>query len=197
MKLVFATRNPNKVQEVRSVLFDAGLDLELLSLDDINCKVELPETTGTIPGNAIQKAQYIWDHFNINVFSEDTGLEIEALEGRPGVDTAYYAGPERDAKRNMQKVLDELADRQNRKAQFRTVIALYIDGHLQTFEGIVKGQIAKEMRGKQGFGYDPIFIPEDHSQTFAELPSTTKKEISHRARAVRKLIIGLKEKLVP
>lgn len=183
-KIVFATNNANKIREVREAL---GYKYVFLSLADINCLEELPETTDTIPGNALQKAQYVHEHYQQDCFSEDTGLEIDALNGAPGVHTAYYAGPERDAQKNMARVLNELLGQENRGAQFRTVIALIIDGVEHTFEGIVRGRIAEAPQGAKGFGYDPIFIPEGHSTTFAEMDSQAKNAISHRGRAVEKL----------
>ena len=184
-EIVFATRNPNKIKEVAAMLSDK---VTLIGLDEIGCEEELPETTDTIPGNALQKANYVKKHFNYNCFAEDTGLEVEALNGEPGVHTAYYAGPERDAIANMAKVLSGLENKQNRKARFRTVIALILNDQTYTFEGIVNGKIAFSPQGDGGFGYDPIFIPEGYEQSFGELDKEVKNKISHRARAVEKLI---------
>ena len=184
-EIVFATRNPNKIKEVAAMLSDK---VTLIGLDEIGCEEELPETTDTIPGNALQKANYVKKHFNYNCFAEDTGLEVEALNGEPGVHTAYYAGPERDAIANMAKVLSGLENKQNRKARFRTVIALILNDQRYTFEGIVNGKIAFSPQGDGGFGYDPIFIPEGYEQSFGELDKEVKNKISHRARAVEKLI---------
>lgn len=189
--IVFATGNPYKVQEVGAVLKDR---YKIKSLQDIGCTVDLPETSPSLEGNALQKARYVYEHFSVNCFSEDTGLEIEALNGEPGVYTARYAGPQRDAKDNMDLVLQKLQHQENRRARFRTVVALIIEGEEFTFEGIVNGRIARAKKGGGGFGYDPIFIPEGHSRTFAELPAEEKNKISHRARAVAKLIGFLNQK---
>ena len=187
-QLVFATANPNKVAEVKSKLGD-GYDF--LSLADIGCSEEIPETTGTLEGNALQKAKYVKDNYGYDCFAEDSGLEIDMLDNQPGVDAAHYSGS-RDAVANMEKVLDELEGKIHRKARFRAVIALVQDGKEQLFEGRVDGYIAKQMTGDGGFGYDPIFIPEGHTKTFAQLPQEVKKEISHRSRAVEKLVGFLK-----
>ncbi len=194
-QLVFATANPHKVAEVAAKLAELSAlqsqpPLPLLGLQDIGCLEELPETTGTIPGNAMQKARYVRDHYRVNVFAEDSGLEINALEGRPGVDTAHYSGS-RDHEANMDRVLAELAhvtSPEARAARFVAVFALcLVDGREWLFEGSVEGQIAFAKTGSGGFGYDPIFMPEGHTQTFASLPDTVKLEISHRARAVIQL----------
>ncbi len=182
--IVIATNNPNKIREIHEVLDGA---FEVKGLKDIGCHEELPETTGTIPGNAIQKATYVFEHYGVDCFSEDTGLEINALDGLPGVDTAHYAGPERDALANMNLVLQQLQGREDRSARFRTVIALILNGQLHTFEGVAEGRIAQERSGKEGFGYDPVFIPEGYMQTFAELPREVKNTISHRSKATAKL----------
>lgn len=166
---------------------------EIVSLKSIGCEEDIPETQPTLEGNALQKARYVKENYGADCFSEDTGLEIEALGGAPGVITARYAGPERDPDANMDLVLQKLQDKTNRKAQFRTVIALIINGEEHLFEGIVTGRIAHEKRGAGGFGYDPIFIPDGYEQTFAELSAEIKNDISHRARATRKLIGFLKE----
>ena len=189
-QMVFATANPNKVAEVKLKL---GEGYNFLSLVEIGCTEEIPETSGTLEGNALQKARYIKDMYGYDCFAEDSGLEIDALENRPGVDTAHYSGS-RDAKANMIKVLKELSGQVERNARFRAVIAL-IQGDEETlFEGRVDGWIAKEMAGDGGFGYDPIFIPEEHKLTFAQLPQEIKKGISHRSRAVAKLVDHLKRK---
>ena len=185
MKIVFATNNQHKLSEIRSILGDT---IEVLSLKDIGCDVDIPETGKTLEENALQKAQYIYDHYHMDCFADDTGLEVDALGGAPGVYSARYAGGEgHDSEANMAKLLHELGDNSNRKARFRTVIALIIDGKVNTFEGIVKGEIIRERRGGEGFGYDPIFQPEGYDKTFAELGMDIKNHISHRAKAVHKL----------
>lgn len=190
-KIVFATNNPNKIREVNVLL--SG-QYQFLSLKDIGCLEELEESSDTLEGNAIQKAQYVYDTYNRDCFSEDTGLEVHALDGAPGVITARYAGSERDNQANMAKVLAELENKKDRSAQFRTILALFIDGQQHLFEGIVKGHIALQPSGEGGFGYDPIFIPEGHSSAFAEMPATSKNAISHRGRAIQKLINFLERK---
>ena len=191
--IVFATNNPNKLAEIRKIV---GSDINILSLKDINCNEELPETHETIPENAVEKAQYVYDHYGHNCFSEDTGLEVTALNGEPGVHAAHYAGPARDAEANMTKVLEGLEGKSDRSARFRTVIALIIDGTVHQFEGIVNGNITLTKSGDTGFGYDPIFSPEGYEGTFATLGLTIKNEISHRARAMKKLIQWLEEKKI-
>ena len=186
MALVFATNNPNKIAEIRNQLGDRYV---FKSLEDIGCTEEIPETTGTIPGNAAQKAHFIKDNYGHDCFSEDTGLEIEALDGAPGVATAHYAGPQRDAAANNAKVLNELRDVAYRRAQFRTVICLVVGGEEHLFEGTCAGNVAKEPTGRGGFGYDPIFIPDEaDGRAFAQMTKTEKQAISHRGRAVAKLI---------
>jgi XTP/dITP diphosphohydrolase len=180
MDLVFATNNAHKLDEVQTILHNR---LNILSLKDIEFVKELPETTGSITGNAIQKAQALFNETGFACFADDTGLEIDALDGNPGVDTAHYAGPERDSIKNMNRVLSEMDGVEVRSARFITVIAFVNENCVQTFEGEVKGKIALAISGQGGFGYDPIFIPEGFDQTFAELPQTIKNEISHRARA--------------
>ncbi|MEM9822327.1 MAG: non-canonical purine NTP diphosphatase [Bacteroidota bacterium] len=189
-QLIFATGNPNKVREVRELLL--GI-MEVKSMKEIGCHEDLPETNPTLEANAIQKAQYLVDHYQVNCFSEDTGLEVDALNGEPGVYSARYSGPERDANRNMEMVLEKLGTQSNRGAQFRTVIALLLNGTTHLFEGIVRGRIAHEKVGEKGFGYDPIFIPDGYETTFAEMDSSEKNKISHRARAIEKLIAFLKQ----
>lgn len=184
-EIVFATSNPNKIREVKELLKDR---VSLLGLKDINCTEEIPETTNTIEGNALQKARYVYEHYNVNCFSEDSGLEIDALNGAPGVHTAYYAGPERDPDANMALVLEQLYNIVERGAQFKTVIALILDNQEYTFTGIARGKIALERTGNKGFGYDPIFIPNGYTHTFAEIDAKTKNSISHRGKAVRQLI---------
>ncbi len=188
-KLVFATNNQHKLEEVSAIL---GNHIELLSLKDINCETDIPETADTLEGNALLKAQYIYNNFNLNCFADDTGLEIEALNNEPGVYSARYAGEDKSAEANMLKVLDKLKNESNRKAQFRTAVSLILDGKEYLFEGIIKGEIIKEKRGNSGFGYDPVFIPEGYNQTFAEMGNEIKNKISHRALAINKLCDFLK-----
>lgn len=197
MKIVFATNNKNKLAEIRNIL---GKSIDVLSLSDINCHVDIPETGTTLEENARQKAEYIYEHYHMSVFADDTGLEVDALNGAPGVYSARYAGGEgHDSEANMTKLLHELGRNSNRKAQFRTVIALYEKTNdadkplIHEFEGIVKGAIISERRGCEGFGYDPIFEPEGYNKTFAELGSEIKNRISHRAKAVEKLAEYLKK----
>lgn len=205
MKIVFATNNAHKLSEIRSIL---GESIEVLSLKDIGCDVDIPETGTTLEANALQKAQYIYDHYHMDVFADDTGLEVEALNGAPGVYSARYASlpdnpvktysASHDSEANMTRLLYELQGKDNRKARFRTVIALIQKKNVcpcgctsikevHQFEGIVEGEIIQERRGGEGFGYDPIFQPDGYDQTFAELGMDIKNHISHRARAVQKL----------
>lgn len=190
-KLVIATNNAHKLEEIRAILGDR---VEILSLADIDFHEDIPETADTLEGNALQKAHYIYDRFGLDVFADDTGLEVTALGMGPGVHTARYAYPDRhDPKANTLKLLRELQDKADRSARFRTVIALIENGEEHLFEGIVEGQIATEERGSQGFGYDPVFSPREYpQQTFAELGVEIKNVISHRARAVQKLAEYLK-----
>ncbi len=189
MKICFATNNPNKLKEIRQIL---GTGFEIVSLQDIGCHEELPETHETLEENSAEKAEYVYARYQVPVFADDTGLEVDALNGEPGVYTAMYAGPERDAHKNMQKVINGLAEKPDRAAAFRTIIT-YIDASgTFAFEGKVTGRIAAQQRGAEGFGYDPIFIPEDYAETFAELPSEVKNSISHRKRAIQKLVDFLK-----
>lgn len=191
MKLVFATNNAHKLEEISSILGDK---IELLSLKDIGCHADIPETADTLEGNALLKSSFIYRNYGLNSFGDDTGLEVEALGGAPGVYSARYAGGEgHDSQANMRKLLRELEGVENRKARFRTVISLILDGKEYLFEGIIDGEIIKEKRGGSGFGYDPIFKPEGYEQTFAELGAEVKNEISHRALAVKKLAQFLKE----
>lgn len=189
-KLVFATNNLHKLEEVSHILEGK---IELLSLKDINCDTDIPETADTLEGNALLKAEYVNQHYGLNCFADDTGLEIEALNNEPGVYSARYAGTDKDSEANMMKVLNNLEGIENRKAQFRTAISLVIDNKSYLFEGIIKGEIIKEKKGSEGFGYDPIFVPEGYNETFAELGSDIKNNISHRALAVNKLCEFLKE----
>lgn len=188
-KMVVATNNAHKLKEIAAIL---GQEIELLSLKDIQCFADIPETADTLEGNARQKAMYIYENYGMDCFADDTGLEVEALGGAPGVFSARYAGEGHDSEANMQKLLKELAGKENRKAQFRTVICLIRNGKEHLFEGIVKGEIILEKRGGEGFGYDPIFVPEGYDLTFAELGDDVKNTISHRARAVEKLCQFLK-----
>ncbi|WP_221658689.1 non-canonical purine NTP diphosphatase [Bacteroides salyersiae] len=182
--LVFATNNLHKLKEVSAILKDK---IELLSLNDINCHTDIPETADTLEGNALLKAQFIHAHYEINCFADDTGLEVEVLNGRPGVYSARYAGDAHNSEANMLKLLQDMEGKENRRAQFRTVISLILDENTYQFEGIIKGRIIEEKRGLSGFGYDPIFIPEGYDETFAELGDEIKNKISHRAQAVNKL----------
>ena len=185
MKIVFASNNKNKIQEIKNQL---PKEIELVSLEDIGCFEDIPETAETIEGNAILKANYVTERYNLPCFADDTGLEIEALNNEPGVYSARYAGEQRDSNDNMDKVLEKLMDIENRKAQFKTVITLNLNNEQYLFTGIVKGNIGIEKVGNDGFGYDPIFTPENHSITFAEMDLNQKNEISHRGRAVKQLI---------
>lgn len=182
--LVFATNNKHKLDEVRKIT--SGL-VNIVSLEDIDCHDDIPETSDTLEGNALQKAEYIKEHYGLDCFADDTGLEVEALNNAPGVYSARYAGPGHDSEANMNKLLEEMNNIENRKARFRTVIALLLNGKQYVFEGIVNGEITKEKRGTTGFGYDPIFIPDNYTQTFAEMGNDIKNTISHRAEAVKKL----------
>ena len=202
MKIVFATNNQHKLSEIRSILGDS---IEVLSLKDIGCDVDIPETGTTLEENALQKAQYVYDHYHISCFADDTGLEVDALDGAPGVYSARYASMagdsgqlSHDSEANMARLLKELGNNNNRKARFRTVIALIQKKdvcpcgctsikEIHKFEGIVEGEIIRERRGGEGFGYDPIFQPNGYDQTFAELGMEIKNHISHRARATQKL----------
>ena len=184
-KLVFDTNNAHKLEEVAAILGD---QVELLSLNDIGCQADIPETAATLEGNALLKSSYIYKNYHLDCFADDTGLEVEALNGAPGVYSARYAGGEgHDAQANMLKLLHELEGKENRKAQFRTAISLILDGKEYLFEGVIKGEIIKEKRGDSGFGYDPVFMPEGYDRTFAELGNDIKNQISHRALAVQKL----------
>lgn len=190
MKLVFATNNRHKLDEVRAIVGDR---VEVLSLNDIGCHDDIPETADTLQGNALIKARYIYEKFGVDCFADDTGLEVEALDGAPGVYSARYAGEECDSEANMQKLLHNLTGKSNRNAQFRTVIALIIKGEEKLFNGIVKGTITEEKRGDSGFGYDPVFVPEGFSESFAQMSGDMKNSISHRYRATRELSNYLKE----
>lgn len=184
LKIVFATHNPHKLQEVKFMLPDG---IELIGLDKLDFYDDIPETRDTLEGNALQKARFIFEKFGVNCFADDTGLEVDALNGRPGVHSARYAGDGNDSNANMDKLLDELKSSANRRAQFRTVIALIIDGEELLFNGIAEGEIIDEKRGKEGFGYDPIFIPKGYRETFAQMPLPKKNRISHRFKATKML----------
>ena len=190
MKLVFATNNRHKLEEVRAIL---GNKIEVLSLNDIDCHDDIPETSDTLEGNALIKARYIHEKFGVDCFADDTGLEVEALNGEPGVYSARYAGEDCNPEANMYKLLQNLTGENNRNAQFRTVIALIINGEEKLFNGIVKGTISREKMGNAGFGYDPIFIPEGFSESFAQMTSEMKNSISHRYRATEELSNYLKQ----
>lgn len=190
MKLVFASNNKNKIAEIQQLIGDK---FEIVSLQDIGCTEDIPETAETIEGNAILKAQYVYDKYGLSCFADDTGLEIEALNGEPGVYSARYAGEQKNADDNMALVLQKLESQTNRSAQFKTVIALNFGSEHFLFEGIVKGTITPIKRGNEGFGYDPIFQPEGFDVTFAEMSMQQKATISHRGKAVEKLVNFLKK----
>ena len=185
MKIVFATNNKHKLEEIKDIL---GKDFEIVSLDEIGCHEDIPETGLTLEENARQKSSYVVEHYGQNCFADDTGLEVDALNGEPGVHSARYAeGTDHDSEANMRKLLSKMANVKDRTARFRTVISLIINGVEYQFEGRVEGRIATEKHGTEGFGYDPIFIPEGYDKSFAELGEEVKNQISHRARAVKKL----------
>ena len=191
-KIVFATNNKHKLDEIRKIL---GNQFEIVSLREIGCDVDIPENGETLEENALMKAEYVKQHFGIDCFADDTGLEVEALQGAPGVHSARYAeGTDHDSNANMDKLLRNLGNNNNRKARFRTVIALLFNGETHLFDGIVNGNIIYERHGTEGFGYDPIFVPDGYEQTFAELGMEIKNQISHRARAVNKLAAFLNDK---
>jgi XTP/dITP diphosphohydrolase len=189
--IVFATNNAHKLEEVRAIISGK---IRIVSLSDIGCVEELPETSDTLEGNALQKANYVKEHFGYDCFADDTGLEVEALNGEPGVRSARYAGDGHDSNANIEKLLSKLAGQPNRKARFRTVIALIMNGKTEFFEGRINGQIIDERRGNTGFGYDPVFIPDGYAKTFAELGADEKNKISHRAIAARKLALWVNGK---
>ena len=184
-ELCFATNNAHKLEEIQAIL---GNSFELIGLKETGCKEELPETGNTLEANSLQKAQYLYDHYQVNCFADDSGLEVQALGGEPGVDSAHYAGPQRSHADNVNLLLKNLANKTNRSAQFRTVITLIQNGEITQFEGSIKGQIIGELRGTQGFGYDPIFVPDGHTATFAEMSLAEKGKISHRTKAFEKLV---------
>ncbi len=185
MQLVFASNNQNKIKEIQKLIPES---IQLLSLEDIGCIEEIPETAPTIEGNAIQKANYVTEKYGYNCFADDTGLEVNALNGAPGVYSARYAGEQKSAQDNMDKLIANLEDQTDRSAQFKTVICLNLNGEQQLFTGIIKGTIIKEKIGTNGFGYDPIFIAENGTQTFAQLSMEEKSKISHRGIAVQQLV---------
>ena len=189
MKLVFASNNKNKIIEIQNILPDT---IEILSLEDIGCFEEIPETADTIEGNAILKANYVTEKFGYDCFADDSGLEVESLNGAPGVYSARYAGEHKNNEDNIDKLLIELSEKDNRKAQFKTVIALNLNAESHLFTGIAKGEIIKERIGTNGFGYDPVFQPEDHDRTFAEFSLAERYDKSHRAKAVKQLTSFLK-----
>ena len=188
MNIIFATNNKNKLKEIQNVVPERFI---IDSLSDIGCNEEIPEIGTTLKANASQKSKYVLNKYHKNCFSDDTGLEIDALGGEPGVYSARYAGPRRNSNQNMDKVLDNLANEENRKAHFKTVISLVLEDKEYFFEGVCEGTITKEKSGAEGFGYDPIFIPNGYSKTFAEMTLKEKGEISHRGKAFQKLIYFL------
>ena len=185
MKIVFATNNPNKILEIQSML---PKNIEIISLESIGCHEDIPETANTIEGNAIQKANYVLEKYGYDCFADDTGLEVEILNNEPGVFSARYAGKQRNADDNMNKLLSQLENKSDRKAQFKTIICLNLKGKQHLFTGIAKGEITIQKIGKGGFGYDPIFRPEGFDQTFAEISLEIKNQISHRGKATKELI---------
>lgn len=185
MKLVFATNNEHKLEEVKQMLDNRFI---ILGLSEIGCYEDIPETAETLEENATQKSRYVFEKYGLNCFADDTGLEVEALNMQPGVYSARYAGAQRNAEDNIQKLLSELDKIKNRKARFRTVISLIIDGNETSFEGIVNGNILQAKQGEEGFGYDPIFQPEGYNLSFAEMEMSQKNKMSHRGRAIAKLI---------
>lgn len=188
-EICFATNNKNKIAEVSQMLEGKH---KLLSLEDIGCHEELPEEQDTLEGNSRQKAMYVWENYQTNCFADDTGLEVAALNGAPGVYSARYAGPQRNNDDNIKLLLQNLAGKPDRSAQFRTYITLILDGQEHQFEGVVTGHITEAWKGDKGFGYDPVFIPDGFSKTFAEMTSEEKNAISHRGKAMQKLIGFLK-----
>ena len=190
-KLVYATNNTHNLEEIRAIL---GVQVEVLSLKDIHCEADIPETADTLEGNAALKAEYVYRNYGLDCFADDTGLEVEALNGAPGIYSARYAGGEgHDSEANMKKLLHEMEGQDNRRAQFRTAICLIEGGKDHLFEGVVRGEIIRYRRGTSGFGYDPVFVPEGYTETFAEMGNEEKNKISHRARAVQKLCAYLKK----
>ncbi len=189
MKLVFATHNQNKFKEVKALMPSY---IELLSLTDIGCHEDIPETSDTIEGNAMLKSKFVKENYGYDCFADDTGLEVQALDNKPGVYSARYAGIENNAEANMTKLLNKLEGKSNRDAQFKTAISLLINGEEKLFIGICEGEITKERYGKKGFGYDPIFQPKSFDKTFAQMSLEQKSELSHRGKAIKKLVVYLK-----
>tara|TARA_B100000287_G_scaffold250567_1_gene235476 strand:+ start:195 stop:791 length:597 start_codon:yes stop_codon:yes gene_type:complete len=188
MKIVFATNNPNKLKEIQTLI---PKEIEIISLKEIGCTEDIPETGDTLEANAFQKVHYVKENYNYDCFADDTGLEIDALNGAPGVYSARYAGPEKSAEANIEKILNELQGKENRKAKFRTAIALTLNNEEHLFEGEINGHISKVKQGNEGFGYDPIFMPENEKRSFAQMSMEEKGTISHRGRAVKKLVTYL------
>ena len=191
MKICFATNNKKKIEEVKAAL---GSEFQIVSLEDIGCFEELPETGDTLEFNAFQKARHVKDHYGVDCFADDTGLEVEALDGAPGVYSGRYAGEPRSDERNIDKLLDSMTGKENRQARFRTVIALLLDGKEYQFDGIAKGDILDHRVGEKGFGYDPVFRPEGYELTFAEISLEDKNKISHRGKAVKALVEFLRQR---
>jgi XTP/dITP diphosphohydrolase len=189
-KIIFATNNKHKLEEVKAILKN---DFEIISLSEIGCNEEIPETADTLEGNAALKAKFVFERYGIDCFADDTGLEIEALNGRPGVYSARYAGVPSNSNNNLMKVLKEMEGQTNRNARFRTVICFIENAKYHYFEGIIKGKIAENPQGTHGFGYDPIFIPDGYDKSFAAMNLDTKNSISHRALAIRKFTNYLKQ----
>jgi len=185
IKLCFASNNAHKIEEIQAIL---GEKFEILTLNQIGCTEDLAETQATIEGNSLQKAQYIWENYHTNCFADDSGLEVDALNGEPGVYSARYAGEHGNHAKNMEKLLKNLQGITNRAAQFKSVITLILAGEIHQFEGIVRGKIIDQKRGSQGFGYDPLFVPDGYNRTFAEMSLAEKNPISHRGFAVEKLV---------
>jgi len=184
MKLCFATNNAHKLEEIQDLLGDS---FTLTTLREIGCEEEIPEPHDTIPENSFEKAEYVWKNYGIDCFADDSGLEVDALNGEPGVHSAYYGGPQRDADANMDLLLQNLRGHSNLKARFICVITLVLGGDYRQFEGVIEGSISMEKKGSHGFGYNPVFIPEGHTRTFAEMTMQEKSELSHRGRAFEKL----------
>ena len=194
MKIVFATNNPNKLKEIQTLI---PKEIEIISLKEIGCTEDIPETGDTLEANAFQKVHYVKENYNYDCFADDTGLEIDALNGAPGVYSARYAGPEKSAEANIEKILNELQGKENRKAKFRTAIALTLNNEEHLFEGEINGHISKVKQGHEGFGYDPIFIPENDKRSFAQMSMEEKGAVSHRGRAVKKLVTYLNNLSTP